>query len=240
MRLSQLSRNAHSDLRIDPGKAQAEAAAVHLVPLSRVELRQASRCYPLFFAKDLETGQFYPAALLGLRSGENLFWDGMRFDADYIPLNIRRLPFYIGGDDSGNDSICIDIDSAAIDPQGPESIVEDDGSDSKYIADIQLMLSALSQHHEATGGFARNAARAGLLSEIKLDVVLDDGEAIKVEGLYGIDDRVLEQKLDMVTSFEDKTLYIAMMLSLDHVGGLVRRKNARNSEMAAWQAPVQG
>lgn len=235
----QLSRTEHADLRINPGKAQAEAAAVHLVPLSRIELRQASRCFPLFFAKDLETGQFYPAALLGLRSGENLFWDGSSFEADYIPLNIRRLPFFLGRDDSGQETVCMDSDSAAIDPAGPERIIEDDGSESKYIKDIQAMLAALSQQHEATREFAANAARLGLLSEIKLDIVLEDGEPIKVEGLYGIDDRVLEQKLGTITGFEDKTLVMAMMLSLDHVGGLVRRKNSRNAEFAAWQAPAK-
>jgi len=241
MRLEQLSRAAHGDLRIDPCKASAQAANVHLVPLSRIELRQASRCFPLFFAKDLETGQFYPAALLGLKANENLFWDGERFDAEYEPLNIRRLPFYIGGEDPAQGTICIDANSAGIDPAGAKRILEDDGSDSEYIRGIQAMLGALGQNHEATRAFAREVARLGLLSEIKLDIVLDDGEAITVAGLYGIDDRTLERLLDQIAGFEDKMLCTAMMLSLDNVAALVRRKNARSAQLAAWQqAPAAG
>lgn len=240
MRLQQLSRAAHGELRIDPRKAGSEAANHHLVPLSKIELRQAARCYPLFFVKDLETGQFYPAALLGLKANENLFWDGNAFVADYVPLNIRRLPFYIGGDDPAQGMICIDADSACIDPQGASSILNEDGNDSAYIQGIQVMLAALSQNHEATREFAQEAARIGLLSEIKLDIVLDDGEAINVAGLYGIDDRTLERKFDDIASFEEKLLYMAMMLSLDHVSGLVRRKNARSEELAAWRVPAVG
>ncbi|MBA4163809.1 MAG: peptidase [Erythrobacter sp.] len=240
MHLQQLSRTAHGDLRIDPDKARSQAASAHLVPLSRAELRQASRSYPLFFAKDLETGQFFPAALLGLKASENLFWDGAVFDADYIPLNIRRLPFYIGGENPAQGMICIDADSAGIDPKGECRILEDDGSDSAYIQGIQAMLATLSQQHEPTRQFAQTAADLGLLSEIKLDIVLDDGERIEVAGLYGIDDRNFEQNFDRIGTFEEKMLYAAMMLSLDNVAGLVRRKNIRNGALAAWHTPASG
>lgn len=240
MYLQQLSRAAHGDLRIDPDKARAEVASVHLVPLSRAELRQASRSFPLFFIKDLETGQFFPAALLGLKANENLYWDGAAFDADYIPLNIRRLPFYIGGDDPDQGMICIDADSAGVDPKGECRILEEDGSDSAYIQGIQAMLATLSQQHEPTRQFAQTAADLGLLSEIKLDIVLDDGERIEVAGLYGIDDRNFEQNFERIGTFEEKILYAAMMLSLDNVAGLVRRKNARARELSAWHASASG
>ncbi len=240
MRIQQLSRAAHGDLRIDPDKARCEVASAHLVPLSRAELRQASRCFPLFFVKDLETGQFYPAALLGLKASENLFWNGTALDADYLPLNIRRLPFCIGGENPAQGMICIDADSAGIDPQGECRIIEEDGSDSVYIQGIQTMLATLAQQHEATRRFAQVAADLGVLSEFKLDIVLDNGERIEVTGLYGIDDRNFELHFDRIETFEEKTLYTAMMLSLDNVAGLVRRKNVRNEELAVWHAPAAG
>lgn len=240
MRIQQLSRAAHGDLHIDPDKARREVAGAHLVPLSRAELRQASRCFPLFFVKDLETGQFYPAALLGLKASENLFWNGTALDADYLPLNIRRLPFCIGGENPAQGMICIDADSAGIDPQGECRILEVDGSDSVYMQGIQTMLATLSQQHEATRRFAQVAADLGVLSEFKLDIVLDNGERIEVAGLYGIDDRNFELHFDRIETFEERMLYTAMMLSLDNVAGLVRRKNARNKELAVWHAPAAG
>ncbi|MEL4474484.1 SapC family protein, partial [Shewanella algae] len=88
-------------------RSAASAATVHLVPLVADEIRQVAGQFPVFLAKDGETGQFYPAALLGLEPQENLFWNGTALEADVLPLNLLRLPFFVGGE--GEEAvICID------------------------------------------------------------------------------------------------------------------------------------
>ena len=43
---------------------------MHAMVFSR-ELRSLQAHYPIFFCKDSDTGNFYPAALFGLEQGEN-------------------------------------------------------------------------------------------------------------------------------------------------------------------------
>lgn len=233
MKLEQLSRKDHSGLRIDPAKAAASAAAVHLVPLVAGEIRRVASQFPVFFAKDGETGQFYPAALLGLAPHENLFWNGEALEADHVPLNLLRLPFFLDGDSGGN-AICIDCESPAIDPAGPCAIVEADGRDSAYFTSIQAVLAQLVEGRAATRALVDLALSAKLLTEAKLDLRFHDGSESVLTGLYTVDERALGRACATMADFGTVMVLAAMALSLDHVGGLVRRKNSRIAAGAAW------
>ena len=234
MNLAQLTRKDHGHLRLDPGKAAAAAANVHLVPLVRSELRKAASQFPVFFAKDGETGQFYLAALMGLEPHENLHWNGEALDAEYTPLNLLRLPFYVGGRDAEGGVICIDLDSPAVGETGPCAILEADGSDSRYMVTVQAVLSELAGQKAPTRAFIERAVSMKLLIETKLDVAYDNGTRASLSGLYGVDERALGRRLGEIAEFDDVMSLAAMALSLEHVAGLVRRKNARLAAEAEW------
>jgi hypothetical protein len=233
MQLVQLSPDHHAGLRINPDRARAHAATVHLIPIVRSEMRKAASTYPVFFAKDGDTGQFYLAALMGLEPHENLHWNGSDLPA-YVPLNILRQPFCVGADDDGGGVICIDGDSAAIDPDGSCAITGPDGKETAYFGTIQAILSELAGQQNATRGFIDRALALNLVTEIKLDVTFDDGTAVSLTGLYGIDERALARHAGSMTDFEEVIGFVAMILSLDHVADLVRRKNAILSGAATW------
>jgi len=237
MTIVPLNRAAHSGLRIDPARAAEAAAAVRLVPLVASEIRQVAGQFPVFLAKDAETGQFYPAALLGLEPQENLFWDGTTFDADHVPLNLLRLPFFVGSGDLEG-AVCIDETSAAIVPDGPVGIVEADGSDSAYLQSVQAILGQLVAEQAATAALVDRVTEHRLLTEVKLDVAFHDGGAATLSGLYGIDERALGRKAAALGDWDQVMILAAMALSLDHVAGLVRRKNVRRAAEAAWFAPA--
>jgi hypothetical protein len=185
MNLVQLTRKDHGHLRLDPGKAAAAAANVHLVPVVRSEIRKVASQFPVFFAKDGETSQFYLAALMGLEPHENLYWNGTALEANYVPLNLLRLPFYVGGPDAAQGVICIDLDSPAVAETGPCAIVEADGGDSRYMASVQAMLSELAGQKAVTRAFIDRAVSMKLVMEIKLDVAYDNGGRASLSGLYG-------------------------------------------------------
>src|SRR5215471_15548199 len=100
MRLVELSRSEHAGLRIRADRVAATAASQHLVPIVVSEFRRAATQYPIVFAKNPDTGRFAPYVLNGLGIEENLFWSGTELDVAYVPLNVRRQPFYVGMDDS--------------------------------------------------------------------------------------------------------------------------------------------
>ena len=125
MRLVELSRSEHGGLRIqlDPDLAEASAATQHLIPLVATEFRKAATQYPIVFAKHPENGRFNSYVLTGLGLNENLFWTGTELDVTYVPLNVRRQPFYVGT----KNALCIDLDSPCVDASGTKAMVEADG-----------------------------------------------------------------------------------------------------------------
>src|ERR1700733_16243818 len=98
MRLVELSRSAHAGLRIRPDRVEASPASQHLIPIVASEFRKAATQYPIVFVKSPETGRFAPYVLTGLDVEENLFWSGTELEVAYVPLNVRRQPFYVGTD----------------------------------------------------------------------------------------------------------------------------------------------
>lgn len=234
MRLVQLSRELHSNLRIDPDRVAALAANVHLVPVVRGELRRLAVHYPLLMAKNGETGEFYPAALMGLEPHENLYWNGAGLEGDRAPLNLLRQPFYVGGDDAADGVMCVDIDSSAIVETGGVMLVDPDGGDSGYIRSVQAMLGELVAGQDPTRGLVERAVALGLVTEIRIDIRFNNGATVTLEGFYGIDERAFERQMHNITAFDDVMDLAAMLLSQDHISGLVRRKNARLDAEAAW------
>src|SRR3954454_12354585 len=111
MRLVELSRSEHRGLEIRADRVEASAARQHLIPIVVSEFRKAATQYPIVFAKHPETGRFAPYVLNGLGVEENLFWSGTELDVTYVPLNVRRQPFYLG---TGN-VLGIDLDHPSVD-----------------------------------------------------------------------------------------------------------------------------
>src|SRR3984893_10593883 len=147
MRLVELSRSEHAGLRIRADLVEASAASQHLIPIVVSEFRKAATQYPIVFAKNSETGRFAPYALNGLDVEENLFWSGTELDVAYVPLNVRRQPFFVGTDDAPNGPatqvLCIDLDSPCLDSSGAKAIVNPDGSDSAYLREVLSTLGEL-------------------------------------------------------------------------------------------------
>lgn len=231
MNLVQLTRAAHGHLRIDPKKAMAPAASVHLVPLVRPEIRKMASQFPVFFVKDGETGQFYPAALLGLEPHENLFWVAGGLEAHYIPLNLLRLPFFMGGDEG---VICIDTDSPGVDGGGSCAILEADGRDSAYMTSIQAILGELAGAQAQTRALVDTALAQKLVCEVKLDLKFRTGHTAALSGLYSIDEKAFGRALGQLPDIDTVMILAAMALSLDHVSKLVERKNVRLAAEAEW------
>src|SRR2546421_11076931 len=95
MRLVELSRSEHAELRIRADLVEASAASQHLIPIVVSEFRKAATEYPSVFAKSPETGRFAPYVLNGLGVEEGLVWSGTELDVAYVPLIVRRLAVYV-------------------------------------------------------------------------------------------------------------------------------------------------
>jgi hypothetical protein len=243
MRLVELSRSEHAGLRIREDRVEAAAASQHLIPIVVSEFRKAATQYPIVFAKSSETGRFAAYALNGLDVKENLFWSGTELDVAYVPLNVRRQPFYVGTDDASDtprNVLCIDLDNPCIDDSGSKRIVNPDGSDSSYLEEILSILGELVAGKGATEQFIATALSLELLAPILLDIVLDDGTPLQVEGLYGLDEDKFRQLDERALSELWKTgcldLIYAVLIASGQIFKLIRLKNQRIALSRAWHS----
>jgi hypothetical protein len=236
MNLVELSRSQHAGLRIRPDRVEASAADQHLVPITVSEFRKAAIQYPIVFAKHPETGRFDPYVLNGLGLKENLFWSGTELDVAYVPLNVRRQPFYVGTDNA----LCIYLDHPSIDPSGKQALVNPDGSDSAYLKGILSTLSELVTAKERTEQFIATLLSLDLLAPIVLDIVLEDKTPLQLEGLYGIDEDKFRQLDERETARLWKTGHLDLIYSVLIASGqivkLIRLKNQRLASSRAWHS----
>jgi hypothetical protein len=120
-----LTAEAHGRLKLKISDAPfGFAAQAHIVPLQVTEFGLAGMSYPIIFAGDAKS----PMAVLGLRSGDNLFIDGRgQYESfAYIPGFIRRYPFVLAGDE-GRDQliVCIDRNAPMVGEEGDAPLFED-------------------------------------------------------------------------------------------------------------------
>ncbi len=242
MRLVELSRSEHAGLRIRADLVEASAASQHLIPIVASEFRKAATQYPIVFAKNPETGRFAAYVLNGLGIEENLFWSGTELDVAYVPLNVRRQPFYVGTSDASDSPatnvLCIDLDNPCIDGSGGKEIVNSDGSDSSYLREMLAILGELVAGKEKTEQFIATALSLDLLAPILLDIVLDDGTPLQIEGLYGIDEdrfRQLDER-EIVRLWKSGCLDLiyAVLIASGQIFKLIRLKNQRIALSRAW------
>lgn len=239
MHLVELSRKEHAPLRIRADRVEASAADQHLIPIIVSEFRKAAIQYPIVFAKHPETGRFDPYVLNGLALKENLFWSGTELDVAYVPLNVRRQPFYVG---TGN-ALCIDLDNPSIDASGKQTLVNPDGSDSAYLKEILSILGELVTGKERTEQFIATALSLELLAPIVLDIVLDDKTPLQLTGLYGIDEdrfRQLDaQDIARLWKLGHLDLIYSVLNASGQIVNLIRLKNQRLASNRAWHSIQQ-
>jgi hypothetical protein len=239
MHLVELSRKEHATLRIRPDRVEVSASNQHLIPIVVSEFRKAAIQYPIVFAKHPETGRFDPYVLNGLALEENLFWSGTELDVAYVPLNVRRQPFYVG---TGN-ALCIDLDNPSIDASGKNTLVNPDGSDSAYLKEILSILGELVTGKERTGQFIATALSLELLAPIVLDIVLDDKTPRQLTGLYGIDEdrfkQLDEQAIARLWQLGHLDLIYSVLNASGQIVNLIRLKNQRLASNRAWHSIQQ-
>ena len=183
----QLNDIDHKHLRIDAGRGAALGDDVAFVPTFPAEFRNIQAHYPIVFRKDAN-GALQPIALLGFEEGRNLFLDGERWDAAYLPLAIERQPFLIGKDGDGGLTVHIDLDSPRVGTEAGIALFREHGGNTDYLDRAASVLLALHDGLERVPAFVEALLALELLESFVLDVELVDGSANRLTGFYAINE----------------------------------------------------
>ena len=160
------------------------------------EFRAIQNEYPIFFQKNAETGKFIPIALMGLRQNENLFLSEQGWDAQYIPVSIKRRPFLIGIQPPQPDQessqpakmVYVDMDSQRISETQGEPVFLSHGGYSPYLESVVDLLEYIQYGTELNEQFVDALLAQELLEVVALEITLKNGERHNLAGLYTINE----------------------------------------------------
>lgn len=227
----------HRQLKIGTLADFSITRGMHGVFLAATEIPQAALEFPVLFvhtgARDAAgRATVSPIALLGLTQGENLYVDGPRWDARYIPAFIRRYPF-LTANLRGAPAPGVMIDSAwsGFSEQDGEPLFEPDDKPAPALQRAIEFLERFETEAQRTQLFCARLVELDLLKEMKADATLPDGVTLSIDGFFAIDDAKLRDlPAEPVIEMHRNgmlTLLNLHLAALAHLRTMVERKAKR-------------
>lgn len=188
-----LDNITHKDLRVRMQHGAAYGDNVGVVPAFPTEFADVQREYPIFFRRDSK-GEYYAVALLGFAPDENLFLQGDRWDATYVPGIIARGPFLIGfqeiqegGELRRSPVIHIDMDNPRVNEIEGERVFLEQGGHSPYLQRMMRVLGGLSDGHAVAKAMFDAYASLDLIAPVDLEVKITGTEPVSLAGFHTIE-----------------------------------------------------
>lgn len=217
-RLELLNADSHRLLRVGAPVPDDR----NFVPVAVGEFAAAAATCPILFSKSPETGQFYAGAMFGFRPGEPPLVD----EDGYVPLDRERQGFFVSGEE-----IALDPEHPRISGADGEALFDADGQPSERLQRIQRALGHLKIGVERTDAFIRALIDLKLVEPIDVSLRFDDGETLRLQGLYTIARDSLHElgDSDALELFRAGYLQLAytMLASLEQIPVMARRRNRR-------------
>jgi hypothetical protein len=223
-----ISRDLHGKTRIRPLPSFAFAANATAVPVFGGEIVPMSQEVPVIFIRD---GNGYgPAALLGVRNGQNLLVDPQgRWIGAHIPAVWRRGPFRLAGVEGQEDGkmvLCLDDSSDLINESEGLPLFDEQGAPSALLGTATTLLSQLERDSRATRTISALLDHLGLIIPWNLEITQPDGAARRVSDLFQVDETKIAtlsaEDLVRVRDVGALPLIYAHLLSLSKIGALAR------------------
>ncbi len=188
-----LDNVAHKDLRVRMQFGPAFGDNVGTVIAFPTEFADLQREYPIFFRRD-QNGDFFAVALLGFDKDENLYLDGDRWDAHYLPGMVARGPFLVGFQERQEGSevrreavIHVDLDHPRVSQTEGERVFLDQGGHSPYLQRVTRVLSGLNDGFAVSKPMFAAFTELNLIAPVDLEVKLTGAEPLNLRGFFSID-----------------------------------------------------
>lgn len=194
----------HADVRVITARGAEYGDNQWFATTFPLEIRSCAACYPLFFFKDPQQQQIFPVALFGFQHGENLFLSA-GWQEQYLPLSVRRQPFFIGRQQVREDGTVKEVRVLHIDLEHPRVTRGDSadgeplflpyGGQTPFLQDMASMLETLHLGMQDAKNFVALLEQYQLLEPVTINVTLKDGGTHQLVGFLTIAEEQLA-KLD--------------------------------------------
>jgi len=231
--LAPLDREAHKNLKLDTAKAVVSCVAdQNSVFLAAIEFGDACKEFPIVFVRAGEGAegkqQVAPLAVLGLKPGSNLFVEGDKWTANYVPAYVRRYPFAMARLDgnANNLAVCYDSKWVGFNEETGEALFSN-GEPTEFLLNARSFLENFEQEAERTRLICNLLVELDLLQEMRFEATLPGGEKIDVEGFLAVDEKKYSELPDDKVLQLHRNGLIALIemhrLSMTHMNRLAAR-----------------
>ncbi len=204
------------------------AKEVNSVPLTGVEFAAASLEFTIVFTKTAEGAM--PIAVLGVRSGENLYVDDQgQWQAHYVPAFFRRYPFVFSTSDSGETlTLCLDeAYNGCFEDGTGERLFKEDGENTEYLDKVIAFLRDYQDHYQRTLWFGKKLEELDLFEPMGAQFSTPDGKKGSLSGFLVVSRdklRALEEKqLAELVKNDAMELIYQHLNSLQNLKDTIRR-----------------
>jgi hypothetical protein len=222
--------------------SHAFAAHDALAPLVAHELPRAALHLPIAFVA--QGGALTPVAVLGIRSGQNLFVapDG-RWLGGYTPAAYRAYPFALAPLPDGQQVLAFDESSGLLAQAGGEPFFEADGSPAEGVKEVLAFLTQVQANRVQTARICKVLADHALLQPWPI-TVQGDGSEHTVQGLLRVDEAALNalpaDALKAVQQAGALPVVYCQLLSVQHLPRLGALAQARRTAALATVPTTPG
>lgn len=198
----------------------------HFVQIVPSEFVAAAIACPILFSKNPATGAFYAGAVLGLKPEEGAL-KTIEERGGFEPLSLQRDGFFIS-----SERIAIDRANPRFSESDGELLFED-SQPSPTLRRIQRVLGQLHEGIEQTAVLVRDLLNLKLLEPIDVSLSFDDGERLRLEGLYTVSRDALRElpDVDVLRLFRSGHLQMAYTIA-GSINQLATLAHLRNRKLA--------
>lgn len=178
----------------------SHSAAQHTCAALLGEFSDLAAEFPIIFVRAESGDALRCVALLGIKPGQNLFWQEQRWQARYIPAALRAHPFAAATIDraEGQFALCLDEQSPAIVESGREgeALFDAEGRESIYLTRVVQSMAQLRGQEQASNRFVSHLRDLDLLEEQVILVKLAGGVDHRLSGVFRVNEKALNALSD--------------------------------------------
>jgi len=239
-----LDKARHGRLKMQEGRLidWQRIAGIPSCYLHAAEFADACLELPIVFVRmqaDPQTGQadIGPAAVFGFGEHENLYVEGGRWRAGYVPAHFRAWPFGIRQAADGTAQVVLDESCPGLNEETGTPLYDEDGAPSAYTREAVDFVKKIHEEIPRTQAFCSRLMQLDVLQPRRFELDQGSGGPIKAEGFWALDEGKVgalsdEQVLELHSSGYLGALH-AHHLSLRHLARMVQWRVKRMSDAAA-------
>lgn len=189
-----LNNKQHAILKIQQSNDVSRFKNQHLIPITVQDFIPLSTEFPIVFVKNEETGQFISVAMMGIRSGINLYCQDTEWSCAVAPIGFHNAPLSLVKTSENSDEVivCFDEKSSLISNDSGEDLFDKQGQQTEFLNRKTQALLSVAEFTEQTQAIINILAQKKLLTSKQLNVKLtSEQEPVLISGIYLIDEKAL-------------------------------------------------